>query len=174
MRNLIKIATVVLFVMIVGFANGQSPKFGHIDLQALIQVMPERATAETDFNKFQDELEGLLTTMQTDLQNMFQEFEKLPETTSELVKNAKAQEIQDKQQRIQNFSTSANQQLQQKQSELFAPILEKAKIAIEGVAKEQGLIYVFDISGTQMGVVLYKSNESKDILPQVKVKLGIQ
>jgi outer membrane protein len=175
MRNLIKITIVALFVIIAGSAGAQTqvPKFGHIDLQGLIQVMPERAVAEEQFNKFQTELEGLLTNMQKELQTMFDEYEKLGTTASDLVKSAKAQDIQDKQTRIQNFNTSANQQLQAKQTELLNPVFEKAKGAIEAVAKEQGLLYVFDVSG-QLGVVLYKSNESKDILPLVKVKLGIK
>jgi|WetSurMetagenome_2_1015567.scaffolds.fasta_scaffold81418_3 outer membrane protein len=172
MRNLIKITVLVLFVLAVGSANAQVPKFGHIDFQGLIQVMPERDTAEKAFTKFQTELEDLLGTMQREAQAMIDEFQKLPATTSELVKNAKAQDIQDKQTRIQNFSTSANQQLQAKQSELLKPVIDKAKGAVEAVAKEQGLFYVFDIS-EQLGVVLYKSNESKDILPLVKMKLKI-
>jgi outer membrane protein len=175
MRNLIKITTVALFVIIAGSAGAQTQalKFGHIDLQGLIQVMPERAVAEEQFNKFQTELEGLLSNMQKELTTLYEEYEKLGATASDLVKNAKAQDIQDKNARIQNFNTSANQQLQAKQTELLNPVFEKAKNAIEAVAKEQGLLYVFDVSG-QLGVVLYKSNESKDILPLVKVKLGIK
>jgi outer membrane protein len=172
MRNLIKITTVALFVLIAGFANAQAPKFGHIDLQGLIQVMPERATAEAEFTKFQGELEALLASMQKEFQTMATEFEALGEDASELVKNAKVQDIQDKQQRIQNFNATAQQQLQQKQAELLNPVFEKAKAAVETVAKELGLIYVFDVSG-QLGVVLYKSNDSKDILPLVKTSLGI-
>ena len=63
------------------------------------------------------------------------------------------------------------QQLQQKQGELLQPVFDKAEKAIEEVAKEQGLMYVFDI-GTK--VVLYKSAQSVDVLPLVKTKLGIQ
>jgi outer membrane protein len=173
MRNLVKIASVAVLLLLAGFVNAQTPKFGHIDLQALIQVMPERATAETEFNDFQTDLEDLLTTMQTEYQNMLTEFENLDTNASELVRNAKIQDIQDKQQRIQNFQGNAQQQLQTKYSELLQPVLEKAEVAIEEVAKEQGLLYVFDVS-PQSGAVLYKSTESMDILPLVKTRLGIQ
>lgn len=175
MRNLIKITIFALFIVLAGSvgAQTQAQKFGHIDLQGIIQIMPERDSAEKAFNKFQTELEGLLANMQKELQTMLDEYEKLGATASDLVKNAKAQDIQDKQTRIQNFSTSANQQLQEKQTVLLKPVFDKAKAAIEAVAKEQGLLYVFDVSG-QLGVVLYKSNDSKDIFPLVKVKLGIK
>jgi outer membrane protein len=91
--------------------------------------------------------------------------------TSEVKRNAKITELQELQQRIQNYQMTAQQQLQQKQGEVLAPVFDKAEAAIEEVAKEQGLLYVFDIGSR---VVLYKSNQSVDLLPMVKQKLGIQ
>ncbi len=161
---------VFLFVGITATVSAQTPKFGHVDLQALIQIMPERAKAETEFNKFQGDLEEIFGEMQKDLQTKMSEFEKLGADASEIKKNAKVAEIQDMQQRIQNYQQTANAQLQQKQTELLKPVFDKAEKAIEEVAKEKGLMYVFD---TGSKVVLYKSNESMDVLPLVKTKLGI-
>ncbi len=171
MRNLMKLSAVLLLVVAAATVKAQTLKFGHIDMQALIQVMPERASAETAFNNFQTELEDVLGDMQKELQTKMSEFEKLGDAASEIKKNAKVTEIQDLQQRIQNYQVTAQQQLQQKQSELLQPVFDKAEKAIEEVAKEKGLIYVFDI-GTK--VVLYSSNQSIDLLPLVKAKLGIQ
>ncbi len=57
MRNLTKFVAVVLFVGITASVNAQTPKFGHIDLQALIQLMPERAIAEIPPQKARSRLE---------------------------------------------------------------------------------------------------------------------
>jgi outer membrane protein len=171
MRNLTKFIAVLLFVGITATVSAQTPKFGHIDLQALIQVMPERAAAETQFNKFQGELEDIYTEMQKDLQAKMASFEQLGDSASEIKKSAKVAEIQDMQQRVQNYQQTAQQQLQAKQTELLKPVFDKAEAAIGDVAKEKGLLYVFDI-GTK--VVLYKSNESMDLLPLVKTKLNIK
>lgn len=173
MRNLMKFAAVILLVVVTASVNAQTLKFGHIDLQGLIGVMPERTTAETEFNAFQGEMEDVLGEMQKDLQAKMGEFEKLGEAVSEIKRNAKVTEIQDLQQRIQNYTQSAQQQLQQKQADLFKPILEKAQKAIDEVAKESNLVYVFDTSAGAT-IVLYKSNQSLDLLPLVKKKLGIQ
>ncbi len=170
MRNLIKIIAVFLFVGITATVSAQTPKFGHIDLQALVQLMPERATAETEFNKFQSDLEEIFGEMQKDLQTKMTEFEALGDSASEIKRNAKVAEIQDMQQRIQNYQQTANAQLQQKQTELLKPVFDKAEKTIGEVAKEKGLLYVFDIGSK---VVLYKSNESVDVLPLVKTKLGL-
>ena len=171
MRNLTKIVAVVLFVFAAATANAQELKFGHVDLQALIQVMPERATAETQFNEFQGELEDVLAEMQQNYQAKLQELEQLGEGTSEIKRNAKIGELQDMQQRIQNYQATAQQQLQQKQAELLQPVFDKAEAAVQEVAKEEGLFYVFDVGSN---VVLYKSNQSIDVLPLAKKKLGIE
>ncbi|MCK3685069.1 OmpH family outer membrane protein [Maribellus sp. YY47] len=169
-----KLIAVLLFTVTAATAaQAQTLKFGHIDLQALIQVMPERATAEEEFGKFQGELEEILGDMQNQYQTKMGEFEALGADASEIKRNAKVAEIQDIQQRIQNYQVTANQQLQQKQSELLQPVFDKAEKAIEEVAKEKGLIYVFD-SGMANRTILYKSTQSLDLLPLVKAKLGIQ
>ncbi len=165
------IVLIILFAGMANIANAQAPKFGHIDIQQLIQVMPERTTAVSELEKTAAELETLLGTMQTELQNMFKEYTEKRETMSDLVRQAKEEDIQAKQQRIETFRSQSEQQLQQKQQDLMKPIIEKADNAISEVAKEQGLIYVFDISSR---VVLYKSNQSVDVLPLVKKKMGIE
>lgn len=172
MRNLMRLTAVLFFVVAATASlNAQTLKFGHIDLQALIQIMPERATAETQFNKFQTDLEDVFGEMQKEYQQKLGELQQLGDTTSEVKRNAKVTELQDLQQRMQNYQTTAQQQLQQKQSELLKPVFDKADSVIAEVAKEKGLLYVFD---TSSNVVLYKSNQSIDLLPLVKAKLGIQ
>lgn len=171
MRKLVKSFALILLVTVAYSAGAQNQKFGHIDLQGLIQLMPERLTAENEFNEFQKELEDVLGEMQQNYQTQLTELEQLGEDASEIRRNAKISELQELQQRVQNYQMNAQQKLQQKYNELLEPVFDKAEKAIEEVAKEQGLLYVFDI-GTK--VVLYKSNQSVDVLPLVKQKLEIQ
>jgi outer membrane protein len=168
MRNLMKIALLLLF-FVAASVSAQAQKFGHVDMQALMQVMPERATAEADFNAVQKEMEEILGEMQNDYQTKMKGLETLGEDASEIKRNAKIGELQDIQQRIQNYTQAAQGQLQKKQAELMKPVYDKATAAIEEVAKEKGLIYVFEANS-----LLFKSNESIDVLPLVKAKLGIQ
>ncbi len=168
MRNLIKITAILFLVIAAAGASAQTLKFGHVDLQALIQVMPDRAKAETEFNKFQTDLEDIFGEMQKDYQTKLAELEQMGDSVSEIKRNAKISELQDMQQRIQNYQQNANAQLQQKNTEIMKPIYDKAQAAIGEVAKEKGLIYVFEVNS-----VLYKSTESVDLLPLVKTKLGI-
>lgn len=172
MRNLSKFLAVTTFVLIAAIATGQDFKFGHIDLQALIQLMPERAKAETEFNKHVGELEEQLGTMQKEYETKLNEYIQKRDSLTEIVRSAREADIQDLQQRIQNFQMIAQQQIQQKQAEVLRPVFEKAQKAVQDVGKERGLIYIFDVSG-ELGTVLYRSSESLDVLPFVKQKLGI-
>ena len=169
MRNLKKFAALLLFVVVTASVNAQTLKFGHIDLQGLIQVMPERATAEAEFTKFQNELGDVYDEMQNEYQTKMTEFENLGPEVSEVRRNEKVKDIQNLTQRITDYQQNAQTQMQQKNTELMQPIYDKAQAAIEEVAKELGLIYVFEANS-----LLYKSNQSTDILPMVKQKLGIE
>ncbi len=172
MRNFSKIIALLSFVLIAGSAIGQEGKFGHIDLQALIQVMPERTQAEAAYTKEVEELEQQFGTMQTELETKYNEYIQRRDSLSEIVRSAREADIQDLQQRIQTFQTIAQQQLQQKQNEMLRPIFEKAQKAVSDVGRERGLIYIFDVSG-ELGTVLYRSPESVDVMPLVKQKLNI-
>jgi len=171
MKKFVPLWLAFFFSIISTTVNAQSLKFGHIDLQALIQVMPERKTVESEFNKFQKDMEDILGEMQKEYQNKLGELEQLDEEVSELKRNAKISELQSLQERLQNYQMNAQQQIQQKYQELINPLYEKAQEAINEVAREQGLIYVFE---TSSNVVLYKSNQSLDLFPLVKQKLEIE
>ena len=144
-------------------------KLGHINSQELLQIMPGRDTAQATLQKEAAEIESTLKTMQSELERISNEFMQKQAEWTELIRNTKRSEIQDMQTRIQAFYENAQKQLQEREAELLKPIIDRAKKAIEDVAREGGYTYILD-SGT--GALLY-SQESEDIMPQVKRKLGI-
>ena len=170
MKNLLKIATVLFIVAVASTAtNAQNLRFGHIEMNALIQVMPEVTTAMNELEKYQSELEEVLDELNSKYHELLLEFEQLGNDVSEVRRNAKIMEIQELGQRSENFRNNAMQQLEQKYNDLLQPIYAKAENAIEEVARAQGLIYVFDSDNLR-----YKSNASVDVLPLVKERLGIK
>jgi outer membrane protein len=171
MKKFTPLCVAFLFAIFPTAGNAQTLKFGHIDLQALIQVLPERETMEVEFNAFQKDLEDILDEMQKDYQTKLGELEQMGQEVSELKRNAKISELQNLNERIQGYHANAQQQIQKKYQELLNPLYEKAMEAISAVAKEQELMYVFE---TGSNVVLYKSNQSLDLFPLVKQKLGIE
>jgi outer membrane protein len=146
-------------------------KFGHVSSDVLVQAMPEYDSARVKLQNLQKQYEVELEQIQVEINKKIEEFNKNEATMSNLIKEAKASEIQEMQVRLQNFSQTAQQDLQQQQGVLIQPVMEKARTAIEAVAKENGLLYVFDLSA---GNPIYTSEESLDILPLVKAKLGLK
>ncbi len=144
-------------------------KFGYIDSQELLLLMPERKTAETEVQNFAKSLEAQLTSMTAEYQESVQEYQANEATYTDLVKQDKVSEITGLEERIQTFQQNAQQSLQKKEQELLEPILSKARKAIEDVATEGGFTYIFDKS---QGSILY-ANESENVLSLVKKKLNL-
>lgn len=166
MKHLVKsIAIVALTIGSVTFAQAQ--KIAHISLDSLITLMPESKTAQDVAQKYLKELETQVATMETELQTKYADYMKNRDSYSPIVAAAKEQELQDLNKRIEDFKAQAQQDYQRKYGELSKPIYDKAKKAIEIVAKENGYKYVLD---TSTGNVLY-TEAADDIIGLVKKKL---
>ena len=162
-----KLALLTVFGLLTLCASAQ--KFGHINSQELLSLMPERTTAETTLQDYAKGLQSQLMSMQTEYQAMMEEYQNNEKNYDNLTKQDKEAEIQSLIQRIQNFEQSAQSSLQEKEQELLRPILEKAQNAINAVAQKGKYTYILDSSS---GLILY-SKESEDILDKVKKELGL-
>ena len=91
------------------------------------------------------------------------------DSLTENIKLRRQQEIQDLETRIQNFVPVAQQEMQKKQQELYAPIQQKMQDAIKAVGDEKGYTYILNPQ-----VLLYKGNDAVDATDFVKAKLGIK
>jgi outer membrane protein len=168
MRYLSIIALITLFS--VSSAQAQSKmKFGHINSQELLEAMPEKADADKALEDFAMQLEKQLQAMSSEYENKIRDYEANSAVMSDIIRQTKEGEIQDLGQRIQSFQQNAQQSLGKKEAEVYQPILDKAKEAIEAVSKDGNYAYVFDSSA---GTLLYQP-EGDNIIDQVKKKLGI-
>ncbi|HEY4797526.1 MAG TPA: OmpH family outer membrane protein [Bacteroidia bacterium] len=145
-------------------------KTAFIELDSLLAIMPEMAVAKQASADYYKQLESTLTTMQKELNDKLNEFQTNEKNYTDLIKNTKQKELQDLNQRIQDFQVQAQSEFQKKNDELTRPINQKAKKAIEKVAKAKGYKMVFDASG---GTLLY-SEPADDIFQAVKAELGIK
>ena len=146
-------------------------KFGHVTSELLLQSMPEYDSAQTKLQELQQHYELEIERIQVEINKKIEEFNQGEATMSDLIKEAKASDVQELQMRLQNYSQTAQQDLQSQSMLVIQPVMDKARSAIDEVAKEHGLIYVFDIS---QGNPVYTSEDSLDMVPLVKAKLGVQ
>lgn len=173
MKRITGIAALLIILTCAGTnAMAQAAKFGHINSEELIQLLPEFDSATAKIDKFRQDLVNALELMSVELNNKSDSFNKESKNLSDLVKQNKEQELMDMNRRIQEFQNSAQQQLQDKQVELFQPVYAKVDKAIKDVGKENGFIYVFDVA---KGALLYfDETKSTNLLALTKVKLGIK
>jgi outer membrane protein len=162
--------SIVLMLCTAFSTQAQSNKLGHINSTDLLQAMPEIKNADSTLQLYQKQLEDQNQTMLTEYQTKLADYQKNENTMPDAVKEVKQQELQDLQNRIQQFQQTAQDKFQAKKEELYSPILKKAEDAIKQVAKENNYAYVFD---TSAGAVIY-SQDSDDLMALVKKKLGLK
>jgi len=163
MKNILLVFATILSTAVFG------QKLGHLNSNELLMAMPERTNIENQIKKYAQELESQLSAMTNEYQAKVQNFQANEATMTEAIKNDKIKEITNLEQRINEFQQTAQQDLQAKEENLLKPLIDKAKKAIEDVAKENNYTYIFD-SG--VGVLLYQ-RDSDDIMPLVKKKMGL-
>jgi len=171
MKNVFKVAIVAVCILLTGnFAKAQT-KIGYINFGEVIHQMPELKTVQTQMDVFQKQYSDEWTTMQNTYQTDVKTFQTGQATMTQAQKDSKEAELADMQKRMQTFQTDAQQKIEAKSNELIKPLSDKAKAAVNEVAKEKGYTYVFD---TSQGAPLIVSPEGDDLMAAVKVKLGLK
>jgi len=171
MKNLRTIILISIVLVTGSWVSAQSTgKFGHINSSELISTMPEADSAQTKIEKLAKDYELQLEEMNVELNKKYEDYLKNRDAYTDLIRQTKEADINEMNQRIQAFEQNAQMDLQSKQQEWLRPIIEKANKAVRDVAEENGFLYIFDIS---RGNPVYYSDQSVDILPLVKAKLGM-
>lgn len=147
----------------------QNFKFGTVNSVEIFNLMPEKATAEQQLEALQKQYEAESVKMQEEFSAKYKEFVDAQETMPENIKQRRMQEIQEIQQRIQNFREVAISDLEEQQGKLMAPIQEKMSTAIKAVGEENGFTFIFDVN-----ILMYSGTQAIDATPLVKAKLGLK
>jgi len=145
-------------------------KFGWIASGELLAQMPDKIKADTELNRYARDFQNQIESMGKEYESKVQDYQAKEKTMSDPIKEVKQKEIQDLGNRIQSIQQSAKEKVNQKQQDLYDPILKKAEKAINDVAREKAYDYIFDKAG---GALLY-GREADNILPYVKAKMGIK
>ncbi len=165
---------IVALVALLAFSGSamaqKNIKLGHINSNELMQIMPGRDSAQAALQKEVEALQAELETMNKEFETKYNDYVAKRDQLSELIRKTKESDLQSMRARIEESQSNAQKLLEERQEALLKPIVDRAKKAIEEVGKENGYTYIFD-SG--IGTVLY-SQDSDDIMPLVKKKLGLK
>jgi outer membrane protein len=147
------------------------PKFGYVNSQEIIFSMPEIQDVQLSLEKLQKEVEEQLEIIMVEYNNKLVDYQKNQANFSDAIRQSKEQELMSLQQRYEELGKAGQQDLQNQQSKLMQPIIDKATAAIDKVSKEQGLTAVFDMA---VGSIIYfDKDQMVDITPMLRKELGI-
>lgn len=168
-NNLRTLMAMALFVLLTVGVNAQ--KFGYVNSTLLLSELPTMKAADSELETYQKQLMTSGETMVKAFEAKYQTIAKEvgEGLLSKVQQQAKEQELAAEQQKIQAYEVEVQQKIVKKREELIQPILDKVKVAIEAVGKENGYTMIFDSSA---GTILH-ANESDDVLALVKTKLGL-
>ena len=168
MKSIFK-SLLVIGLSIMSFSS-YAQKTAHLDLDSLLNIMPESKKAKDSLAVVYKQLETMLSNYQKELQDKLAAYQENEAKYTPLVKEQMQKDLQALDQRIRELQVQAQGDYQKVSDALTKPINEKAKKAIEKVAKAKGYKMVIDSS---LGVLLY-TDPADDIFNFVKAELGIK
>jgi len=169
MNKLILAISILTAVLLTSELKAQ--KFGYVNSQELLLAMPETKKMDTLLSNRSDEYQLQIQKMYQEYQLKTDDYQKKVASgnMSPLIKEATEKELLSMENNIKEFQQKAEEELDKYQSQLIAPIQEKALNAIKTVAKTAGYTYIFDDSS---GALLYKP-DGDNVTTLVKKQLGI-
>ena len=166
MKKLILIAATALLSLA---ASAQDIKIGYVNFSELVQLMPEADEARARYQALQKDASETYDTMIAEYQTKAQAYQQKSATWTAAIKESKENELQRMVQSIQEYEQSVGAELQQQQTELMAPIYQKAQDMVKTLAKEKGLTVLFDSSSA----LYFDQGSAIDLTPVARERLGI-
>jgi len=169
--RILNMKTMILGALLIASVSLNAQKFGYINSAQLLSELPEVVSAESQLETYQKQLissgEGMVKKLETKIQAYSKEAQE--GLLSQVQMQKKEAELGEEQQKIQAYEMEVQNKIMKKREELLQPIMDKVKVALENVGKEQGYTMIFDSSA---GTILHAS-ESENVMSAVKAKLGI-
>lgn len=165
------IKTMLLAVLMVAAVSMNAQKFGYVNSAQLLSELPSVKSAESELETFQKQLMSSGEAMVKKLDAKIQAYSKEAQEglLSQVQMQKKEEELAAEQQKIQAYEVEVQNKILKKREDLYAPILDKVKVAIEAVGADGGYTMIFDSSG---GTILHATDQ-ENVMAQVKTKLGL-
>ncbi len=164
------LVAVALVVGMTSAVQAQDSKVAHINTQELVEAMPSYKAALGDLEKLQRSYDSQINEMGTELQKTMERYGREVETQTDEENLRRQKEVQETNQNIVEYRQNALKDLQTKEQDLLAPLLEQARVAIQKVARTKGFQFVLDSTPGAGGVIMA---DGYDLMNDVKADLGI-
>ena len=164
-----KIILIAAMAMMSVAAMAQDFKFGYVDFNEVIMLMPEMDEARKTIDENQKTNEEILMTMYKEYETKMQQYQQNNATWTPAVREMKEKEIMQLEQNLQQNQQVLQQEIQQLQQQLQAPIYEKAQKAVNELAKAKGLAVVFE----KNSLLYLDPAQGVNLTPEARTALNI-
>ena len=123
--------------------NAQA-KTAHVDVSEIMAKMPAMLDAQKQLEKLSGTYDTDYKKMVEEYQSKLKKYEAESATVSDKINGDRSVEVQDMQKRIVDFRDNAQKELQQKESDIVKPLMEKVRASIQKIGKAKGFQYVLD------------------------------
>jgi outer membrane protein len=123
--------------------NAQA-KVAHVDVSEIMSKMPAMIEAQKQLEKLSGTYDADYKKMVEEYQAKLKKYEAESATVTDAVNGERSKEVQDMQKRIVDYRDNAQKELQQKESDIVKPLMEKVRASIQKVGKAKGYQYVLD------------------------------
>ncbi len=173
MKNyLLTLAVIIISSTILFAQKEQNLRIGYVDSQVILNQLPEAIKAQGDLDALTNKWSSELDTLTARYQRHLSDYQNQVNTMPEQKKVSEEKKLVNEQQQILNFRkdkfAQGTGEIYKKQDEIFGPVKKKIYKAIQDVAKEEKMQFVFDKSGD---VVLLYADNKFDITYKVLDKL---
>jgi len=154
-------------------AVAQNLQIAVVNSHEIFAAMPELSDIERQIADRAQQMEATMQDLEAEYNRRFSEFQALPETTSDAIRQDREREIMQIIERFNTFVQNSEQEMLQLRMSLLEPVQRRIIEAIEAVGREGGYTFVFE-TGSQMSPIVFINDNAVDITQRVRTRLGIR
>ncbi|WP_029904759.1 OmpH family outer membrane protein [Prevotella sp. 10(H)] len=172
MKRIILISIFALSVLFAGNTFAQSvQQIAFVNSNELLETIPEKVAASKTINDLNKKYKDELQVMQNDYNKKYSDFISYQNSMAENVRLRRMQELYELERQINNFMKVAQDDIQNQEQVLIAPLRQKVKDAIYQVGMEQGFVCIYDLANPAIAFV---TPDATNATALVKQKLGVK
>lgn len=166
---------IFLLILLAGtaFANSNAQRFAYVDTEYILDMLPEYRSAQKQLEQLSADWEKEIEKKQVAIDKMYRDYTAEQVLLTEELRKKREQEIKDKEKELRDYRNQKfgyEGELFKKRQELIKPIQDKVFDAVQKVAKQGALDFIF-AKGSDM-IMLY-SNAKYDKSDEVLTELGV-
>ncbi len=162
---------VALALFLAGTVSAQ--RFAYVDTEYILDLMPEYRSAQKQLEQLSEDWQKEMEKMQTNIDKMYRDLQAEQVLLTEELRKKREQDIKDKEKALKdyrNLKFGYEGELFKKRQELVKPIQDKVFDAVQKIAKQNALDFIFAKSSD---LIMLYSNAKYDKSDEVLSELGV-